>query len=403
MTIYKDNKEADMDKRKIGGVIVSDLNHTNYGSALQAYATMKTVQEFGYDLTFIKYKKTRSLFEKLIIMPKYLLSGGFERFMRGVKTMLNEKIISGYEANQRIRRKATNAFKEVEFVPYFKEYVGYKALCEGSKEYDAIFVGSDQTWRPIGFYSNYWNLNFVNDGVPKFSYSSSYGVSSIPLIQRAGTKKYLERIDLISVREDRAKEIVESLSQKKAQVVADPTMLRTREQWLEFASNSHKKIGEPYIFCYFLGPRRDIREHAVKLAKQTGCKIVISPHMEEYRKADEKIGDYICYDLNPYDFVKLLAEAAYVCTDSFHGTVFSILTHRKFITFYREKGQSTNSRIDNLLTTFCLIDRLCKDSIDVIFKEIDYNSVDRKLVDYRNESLTFFRKACSLADKNVYE
>ena len=115
MTIYK-NKEVDMDKRKIGGVIVSDLNHTNYGSALQAYATMKTVQELGYDLTFIKYKKTRSLFEKLIVMPKYLLSGGFERFMRRLKTTLNEKIISGYEANQRIRRKATNAFKEVEFI-----------------------------------------------------------------------------------------------------------------------------------------------------------------------------------------------------------------------------------------------------------------------------------------------
>lgn len=388
-----------MDKKKIGGVIVSDLNHTNYGSALQAYATMKIVQEFGYDLTFIRYKKTRSFVEKLVIMPKYMMSGGFERFMRSLKTKYNIRMIPGYEDNQKIRREATNAFKEREFKPFFKEYIGYRALCEGSKEYNAVFVGSDQTWRPIGFYSNYWNLNFVDDNIPKFSYSSSYGVSRIPAIQRSGTKRYLERIDMISVRENKAKEIVETISTKKATVVADPTMLRTQQQWLEFASNSNKKIEEPYIFCYFLGPRRDIREQAVKLAKQTGCKIVISPHMEEYRKADEGIGDYICYDLNPYDFVKLLSEAKYVCTDSFHGTVFSILTHRKFMTFYRELGQSTNSRIDSLLSTFGLMDRLFRGDMENILTEIDYETVDNKLLEYRRESLAFFREACSLADK----
>ena len=101
-----------MSKRKIGGVIVSDYNHNNYGSALQAYATMKIVQDFGYDLSFIKYKKTRSFFEKLIIMPKYMISGGFEWFVRDVKTRINKKMIQGYEANQKIRRAATNAFKD---------------------------------------------------------------------------------------------------------------------------------------------------------------------------------------------------------------------------------------------------------------------------------------------------
>lgn len=389
--------------KKIGGVIVSDFNHTNYGSALQAYATIKTVQEFGYDLYIIRYQKTRSLIQKLIIIPKYMISGGYMRFIRGLRTKYNIKHIPEYESNQRRRRQATNAFKEKEFVPLFREYIGYHALCDGSKEYDAVFVGSDQTWHPIGFYSNYWNLNFVADSIPKFSYASSYGVSKVPIIQKTGTKRYLERIDLISVREKKAQEIVESLTNKKAQVVADPTMLRTSKQWLDFASNSDKRIEEPYIFCYFLGPRRDIREEALKLAKKTGCKIIINPHMEEYRKADEGIGDYIFYDLNPYDFVKLLSEATFVCTDSFHGTVFSILTHRKFMTFYREFGQSTNSRIDNLLSIFGLTERLYKGNINNIFSSIDYDIIDCKLADYREESLSFFKRACSLADKKHNE
>ena len=237
-----------------------------------------------------------------------------------------EKKNPEYKKGQDIRKCATNKLKEKVFVPYFKEYVGYKALCEGSKEFDACFVGSDQVWRPIGFYSNYWNLNFVDDSVPKFSYASSYGVSSIPTIQKSGTKQYLNRLDMISVREQNAKEIVESLSSKKALVVADPTMLRTREQWENFASNStHEMPNEKYIFCYFLGIREDIREEAKKLANNENLKIVILRHMDEFVPADENLGDYAPYDIDAQDFVKLLMNAEYVCTDSFHGTIFSIL------------------------------------------------------------------------------
>lgn len=390
-----------MVKNKIGGVIVSDMNHTNYGSALQAYATVKTIQELGYDLSIIKYKKKRSFFEKLWIMPQYFYSGGFKRTVRGIKTKMNMRFKEAYAKGQRMRRKATNQFKEIELEPLFKWYDGYEALCEGSKDYNAVFVGSDQTWNPIGFYSNYWNLMFVDDSVPKFSYAASFGVSKVPSIQTTGTKKYLERLDLISVREERGKRIVESISDKEATVVVDPTMLCTREQWLEFAGKSMRKIDEPYIFCYFLGPRRDIREEAVKLSKETGCKIVICPHMEEYRKADEGIGDYVLYDLNPYDFVKLLSNAQYVCTDSFHGTAFSILMHKKFMTFYREMGPSTNSRIDNLLGFLGLNDRLYKGDIESAKIDIEYNTVDGLLEKKRNESLLFLKDALVLSEKSV--
>lgn len=388
--------------KKIGGVIVSDLNHTNYGSALQAYATMKVIQGFGYDLTFIKYKKKRSILEIIKILPGWLLSGGFSQVSRYIKTKYKLKSDSIYASNIQKRKDAINTFKKREFVPYFKEYIGYKALCEGSLEYDVIFVGSDQVWRPYGYYSNYWNLNFVHESIPTFSYSSSYGVSSIPWFQKTGTKKYLERIDLVSVREIRAKEIVETISDQKAKVVADPTLLLSREQWLSFANKSERNISEPYIFCYFLGPRRDIRDYAIQLAKNTGCKIVINPHMEQYRKADENIGDYIFYDVNPYDFVNLLSKATYVCTDSFHGTVFSLLMHKQFLSFYRELGPSTNSRIDSLLKIFGLESRLFNNKFNdfnIIKNFINYDLVDEKLKEYRSESLDFFEKALRMSNK----
>ena len=391
-----------MSKKKIGGVIVSDLNHTNYGSCLQAYATMKIVQALGYDLTFIKYIKQRNVWDWLKITPGLMLSGGFELLAQKKKFKDDCKRYPDYMSNQQIRLNATNAFKKQEFVPFFKEYKGYKSLCEGSKLFDAVFVGSDQVWRPFGFYSNYWNLNFVDDRVPKFSYASSYGVSSIPSIQHKGTKRYLERMKMVSVREMKGKEIVEQYSNQKAQVVSDPTMLLTSKEWLEFASHSHKETPtEPYIFCYFLGSREDIRKEAAKLSMHTGFKIVIMRHMDEYVPADETIGDYAPYDINAWDFVELLSNAAYVCTDSFHGTIFSILTHRKFITFYRvnpKRRNSTHSRIDSILTLFQLTDRKFNGDILAIKNEIDYTKVDNALNTYRQKSLDFFKKALALSN-----
>lgn len=401
-TIEKNKSRIIRDmKKKIGGVIVSDLDHTNYGSSLQAYATMKVVQEFGYDLFFIKYKKVRSLWDWIKIAPGLLLSGGLELVINKVLFRLNSKRHPNYLMNHMERVRKVREFKQYEFQPYFRTYVGYPSLCRGSKDYDAVFVGSDQTWRPFGFYSNYWNLMFVDDSIPKFSYASSYGVSKIPGIQKKGTKRYLERLDMISVREQKGKEIVDELSSKKAIVVADPTMLLSCEQWKEFAQRSNVVIPEEkYIFCYFLGTREDIRKEAGKLAIETGLKIVTMRHMDEYVRVDETFGDYAPYDINPCDFVKLLMNAEYVCTDSFHGSVFSILMHRKFCAFYRVKpsaSNSTHSRIDSLLDRFGLMDRIFSGNIFDIKKDIDYASVDEKMSEFRNFSLDYLKTALKLA------
>lgn len=388
--------------RNIGGVIVCQLNHTNYGSCLQAYATIQIVKRLGYNLTLIRYKKQRSIWDWFKIGPKLLFSGGIESLQIIYRRKKDEKMHRDYLLNQKIREHATNIFKEKEFVPLYKEYCGYKSLCEGSKEYDAIFVGSDQVWKPWGFYSFYWNLLFVDDSIPKFSYASSYGVSKVPWIQRKGTKRYLERLDKISVRELQGKKIVESISNRKAHLVADPTLLFTRKEWEHFAEESNKEIPtEKYIFCYFLGPRSDIRDQAKKLSREMGLKIVIMRHMDEYVPIEETMGDYAPYDVNARDFVNYIINAEYVVTDSFHGTVFSILLHKKFVTFYRVKPSttgSTHSRIDSLLSIFDLNNRKYNGNILSIAEAIDYDKVDPICDKIRKRSLDFLQKALKLGD-----
>lgn len=389
--------------KKIGAVIVCHLNHTNYGSCLQAYATIRMVKRLGYDISLIRYVKRRSILDWIKIGPKLLISGGIESLQISAKRRSDERRYPSYLPNQRIRENATNRFKEKEFVPLYKEYVGFKALKDGSKEYDAVFVGSDQVWKPWGFYSYYWNLLFVDDNVPKFSYASSFGVSKIPFIQRKGTAGYLNRLDRISVRETKGKEIVESLSNKTATLVSDPTMLLTPEEWRALAAQSSIDLpSDKYIFCYFLGPRQEIREEAKRLAKNTGLKIAIMRHMDEYVPIEETMGDFAPYDVDAQDFIKLMDNAEYVVTDSFHGTVFSILLHKKFITFYRIKptsGISTHSRIDSLLDLFGLTARKFNGNILSIMEDIDFSKVDKIRENLKSDSTEFLEESLRLANK----
>ena len=122
--------------------------------------------------------------------------------------------------------------------------------------------------------------------------------------------------------------------------------------------------------------------------------------MDEYIASDDTFGDYAPFDIDPLDFINYIRKAEYVCTDSFHGTVFSILNKQKFMTFYRYglsvKG-SRNSRIDSLLGILGLKNRIYSGDISGIFREIDYTLVDSKLESFRKDSVAFLDECLKLS------
>jgi hypothetical protein len=134
-----------------------------------------------------------------------------------------------------------------------------------------------------------------------------------------------------------------------------------------------------------------------ELQRMTNIKIVTIKHMDEYIASDETFGDYYPHDVSPNKFLKFIQNADYVCTDSFHCAVFSIIFHRKFLSFYRFKVTSKNSRntrIDNLLGLVGLKSRLFNgDNITQIKSEIDYDDVDLRLNQLRDDSLLFLKNA----------
>lgn len=386
--------------KKIGLCLAYSKGHTNYGSSLQNFATIKAVQDLGYECEIISYKKQRSLKDIITTAPFMLISGGFRKIVDSFRVKSSLKKHPDYAKGIRVRENAVIQYQNKNFEPLVKTYTGYEELTNGSLNYKTVLVGSDQVWTPLGLYSKYWNLLFVKESVSSVSYASSFGVSDIPFWQIKQTREYLLKMDSVGVRELRAKEIVDSITGKDlAKVVLDPTLLLTPEEWEDHIKDTKIRHNEEYIFCYFLGTNQDARKRALEIKEKTGMKIVFLPHMDEYIAEDNYFGDERLYDVSPVEFVSLIKNASYVCTDSFHGTVFSTIFKRQVLTFYRfnsSSSNSRNSRIDSLFQLFGMQERLFKEGMDAfsaISKEIDYEKVHKTIAELRKDSHEYLKSA----------
>lgn len=383
--------------KKIG--IVSCYFQPNYGSMLQAFATQKIldlwnipneticIDGLSKEIRQAKLKYFRSkIFSSDVIKGKW----GF------IQLALAKKRNRQLAENVALRNQKFKAFAEQNF-RLSEPYASKSELAQKSCDYAAFLVGSDQLWLPSNIAADYYTLNFVDESIRKIAYATSFGVSTLPKKQAEQAKVFLPRIDFLSVREKSGQALIRNLTSINAEVVCDPTLLLTAEQWVDI-QKTERIIPEPYIFCYFFGKNRLSRQCAEKLRQITGFKIVALQQLDAYIKQDEDFADLAPYDVDPADFVNLIRNAAYICTDSFHGTVFSVLHHKPFFSFRRfveKTTMSTNSRLDSLLEILELKNRIITTEMEFARaqEEIDYSSVDEKLDAFRMDSFAFLKKA----------
>ena len=378
--------------KKVGLCICYNVN--NYGSALQCFATVYTVKKLGFEGEIIRYKKDKAFFFKslLRILNPYMIEGKYKRFL----SKLNRLLRKDFRIDQNMRRSKFEEFRSERFEPIFSNTrYGYAALCESSKEYFCVLSGSDQLWHPSGLSTNFYNLKFVNDDVRRISYASSFGTSSIPWYQISRTTDYLNRIHCISVRENSGKKIVEDLTGRNVPVVVDPTLLLSREEWKEQIPQNNI-IGKPYLFAYLLGKNKEHRRLVEEVAKKLNLQIVSIPHCDHYNAVDVGFGD-VHPIAGPKEFVNLVRYADYVCTDSFHGSIFSVLHSKKFVVFERyskNSSVSTNTRIDSLLKNLDLEERRFKQNLfDELTAPIDYTMVEHRVQEMRIASMDYLRNS----------
>ena len=382
--------------------LVTCHDKRNFGSMLQAYATQAYLEVQGFDVRTID--KTG--------LDKAIEPGRMDYYRRHAldMQMYQEKApFVGKIALQKVdkkfghemgeRRRAFDDFAHAHFHLTRKTFT-FDELKELSREYDAVVVGSDQLWLPVNIGGDYFTLEWTDPSVRKVSYATSIGLSHLDEFYLGRMRDFLSSYQAISVREDSAAAIVEEAMGARPAVTCDPTILITAKQWLEVADESYAGLpSEPYLLCYFMGDNPWQRQCAVRYARAHGLKIVAIAQNDVYIASDNEYADIYPWDAGPAQWLALFEHASFVCTDSFHGSVFSNLFQVPFVSFRRHaarSGQSTNSRIDTLLRVLGLSERICE--ADELFDSIaaspiDFGKSEEKLDAYRAESAAWLDKA----------
>ena len=289
---------------------------TNYGTALQAFATQKGIKKLGVETEIIDYR------------PEYI-----ERTLR-VRKLSNAKslkevasiIVNGVLYPGMAKRKSEN-FKQFFKLMQVSDKVCYdtKGVAKVAQEYDAVVSGSDQLFnRNVTGNDTTYFLPFEHRC--KLTFASSFGERALSTDRIEEIAPFFSNFDSLSVREKTALSIMSEIKKvnpdsKNPTSVLDPTFLLSKEEWDEYADKSLSLPNDGYILTYYMLDTPLMREITAKLQQKTGLKIVnIKPSKKQVILHQGKNLSYA----GPAQFLECYKNASYVVTNSFHGTAFAI-------------------------------------------------------------------------------
>jgi Polysaccharide pyruvyl transferase. len=352
---------------KIG---IITMNSVNYGNRLQNYALQKALEKYGANVETI-----HNPFE-----PTY------KDFLYKIKRLIR-KIV--YRRNE---YKYPQVLKEYNFESWNKQYIHFSKYWLNKKRdlkkirnsYERLVCGSDQVWNSeANQIDGRWFASFA-DKEQRVSYAASFGLDFIFENRKEEFKKYLEGMDSISVREQSGRKIVWDLIHKEVPCNIDPTMLLKSEEWEEIANLPISLPSRNYVLTYFLGDcSNEINKLVEEIAKVYKLTII---HLNNRFQKEL----YMC---DPSGFLAMLKNANIVITDSFHGTVFSIIFHVPFMVVNRiGTDESMSTRLDNLLSLLKMENRRLEDSINVDnVMNICFDEADDIINFERKKSMEYIR------------
>lgn len=349
----------------------------NNGTMLQAYALQSYLKQFAkveiIDIEFPIEKKNKFL----------LFFSRIKRFKEILKKIIfNNKIKNNNKIFEKFHSNYINKTT--------KTYKTFKEIEEDSNKYDILLIGSDQTWNLNFYYSiKFFLLDYIEGNVIKASYAPSLGKSAFSENDKEIYKEALTKFDYLSCREKSNSELLSEIIGKEVTPVLDPTLLISKDKWLELSSKY--KIKDKYILCYFLGGNNIEYQFAKKISKEMGLPV----YYIYTNQTNIKLGEKFLFDIGPKEFIYLINNAECICTDSFHGIVFSINFNKQFFAFTKRKddGESDNSRIYNILKEFNLEERYVNSkTVNQKRKEIDYQSVNSLIEQKKEKSEKYLNK-----------
>lgn len=380
-------------KTKTAGIITYWDTNDNYGTILQNYAVQKVCKKYGIEPILIRtdFSKSYTIKEKIIRDIK--CNGLFYTLKKSVQTVFK---ISYLRLCTIINQKR----KFSDFCEQYKNqtekvYTSIKNLESSLPPKDIYIVGSDQVWNISSVSSadsrtqDYIRgvfLDFVPENAKKISCAVSFGTNCFNYDFKDIVCSLIKKFDFISVREKSGIRICKELGYDGAIYHFDPTLLLDKTDYENLFDNSYILPKQKYVLLYLLNNQSKFSlSKFYDWAKKRSLQVVyvngnlITPKINFRRKNYATIPQWL----------KLIAEAECIFTNSFHGTVFSIIFNKKFLTILQTKNfEKQNERVLSFLNDLSLKKRLLFDifDFDKVFETIDYNNINNVLSKKKEQS-----------------
>lgn len=367
--------------KKIG--VVTIYGNNNMGNKLQAYATMRLYRSLGYDVTIINHIERELCFKLTITMWIKMT----------VITALSR--LCPILHPQSSRKRLFTDFTADYLIP--AETVSMRRVPANLKErYDFFSVGSDQVWHNWSRTPEELDFFFLRfaDKRQRLCLSPSFGLERVPESETKAYRDGLNGFPRLSCREASGVELIRALTGRDAALLPDPTMALPAEEWACLERKPSYSVPERYVLSYMLGEIHPETMDAVS-------RYASSLHMDVININDDGSKNKPKYyaATGPREFLYLIRHASLVCTNSFHGMVFSILFRRHFVCFEREDVSLTGNmgnRAVTLLDKFHLGSRRYGILSNEDLLSTDYAGAEETLSLERERILDYLREA--LAD-----
>lgn len=365
-----------MNKSKKVGILTLQFSN-NYGAMYQVYALSRKLESIGCDVTIIDYKMDSPSLWTYLKHPVALLEKLLERKAFSIDFLKNRRqVMNSYIAEENVK-SVFDRFRS-DFLNISNKAYTFKDLKNENLRFDTIIVGSDQVWAADFIFSSpAYLLAFVGSTVKKIAYAPSFGKKNLERYLVKTFRKYSKSIEFLSVREHSGVELVKNITGRSVQKVVDPTLLL--DSYDQIISNALVP-SEEYMVCYRLDQESSLAnwfiENVDQLSKKLNLKVVyISPNTDSnYAPWDSLIP-------SPGELLGLIKNASLVATNSFHGTVFSLLLNTNFMVFSRDTfPDKQNLRMIELLG-----------GVNLLHRFVDFNRDNQELADIAGEAVNWDR------------
>ena len=277
---------------------------TNYGAVLQTYALQQTILSLGHDNLVLETKTGKGKKKaKLTIRDLYL------KYISWLRKKETQRLVQYFADFHKYRLKLT------------RPYASMEDLRSDTPDVDGMITGSDQVWNlsTVPRFIDSRLLKFGKESAIRFSYAASMEALRYTDEQKQMLKEALAKYKGISVREQSAKDYIESFAPYQIERVLDPVFLLSKEKWMELAIEPRLK--GPYILCYQVQSNKRMQEVAYQLKKETGYPVVsICNGAIRWIKSD-----YYFHDVSIEEFLGFYQDAAYIVSASFHGVAMGLV------------------------------------------------------------------------------